>query len=203
MTTQTSDRFIYRGEHHSLEGIQGRKLFDPEDHGFKPVEISTGCRRGFHCTYEVTTTELLLREVYLGLGERDTAAALAGKGGKLFGQLPKRYTECGRRINLSTREVTTSWESSEFRVDQLSEPVSFTGGLLLCDDFMWEMREVGDYSSYPYMWRVAHELVFENGRLVEEHDRSSEMTEYRDMLSAMKDFEKRSFRFPFVIGGLS
>lgn len=68
-------------------------------------------------------------------------------------------------------------------VDDLREVVPFTGGLLLGDGFI---REMYDHMGFhlAYKFREVHELVFNGGRLTEEHDRSTQMAEFREMLSA-------------------
>jgi hypothetical protein len=183
MTAQISDTFRFRDKPRALAGINGSGLFDPAQHGIQPVMISTACWRGYYSAYEVADSALFLTEIHLGLGEGDTAAAARGEGPKLFGKVPRRYTEHGHRTNLRTGEVTTSWESSDFRVGGLREVVPFTGGLLLGDDFIEEMYvHMGYHPAYKF--RVVHELVFDCGRLVEEHDRSAQMAEFREMLSS-------------------
>jgi hypothetical protein len=181
MTAQISDTFYYRKKPRALAGINGSGLFDPAQHGIKPVMISTACWRGYYCTYEVEDGGLFLTEVHLGLGREDAAAR--GEGPKLFGRIPRRYTVLGHRQNVRTGEVTTSWESGEFKVDDIREPVPFTGGLLLGDDFIHEMYvHMGFHPAYKF--RVVYELVFDGGRLVEEHDRSAQIAEFREMLSS-------------------
>jgi hypothetical protein len=182
MTAQISDTIRYRKKPRALAGINGAGLFNPAQHGIKSAAISTACWRGYFCTYDVEDGALFLTEVHLGLGQEDAAAAARGEGPKLFGKIPRRYTKHGHRHDLRTGEVTTSWESSDFKVDDLREPVPFTGGLLLGDDFIREMYvHMGFHPAYKF--RNVHELVFDSGRLVEEHDRSAQIAEFREMLS--------------------
>lgn len=183
MTAQISDTFCYRGKPYALAGIHGSGLFDPEQHQIKPVMISTACWRGYYCTYEVEDGGLFLTQVHLGLGEEDAATAAKGEGPRLFGKIPSRYTEYGHRQDLRSGKVTASWESWDYKVEGIREPVGFSGGLLLGDDFIREMYvHMGFHPAYKF--RVVHELVFDSGRLVEEHDRSAQMSEFREMLSA-------------------
>jgi hypothetical protein len=183
MTAQMSDTFVYREKPFSLAGINGSGLFDPAQQGVKAVGWSTACWSGFHCSYEVADTSLFLTQVNLGLSHEDEAAVARGQGPRLFGKAPHRYTEHGYRENARTGKVTTSWESSDFVVDGLRELVPFTGGLLLGDDFIREMYvHMGFHPAYKF--RVVHELVFDGGRLTEDHDRSAAMAEVRDKLSS-------------------
>lgn len=183
MTAQISDTFRYGSKPRSLAGINGSGLFDPAQYGVKAVGWSTACWRGYHSTYEVADGWLFLTKVNLGLSEEDIATAALGEGPKLFGKVPRRYTEHGHSTNLRTGEVKTSWESSDFVVDALREVVPFTGGLLLGDEFIQEMYvHMGFHPAYKF--RVVHELIFDAGQLVEEHDRSAQMAEFREMLSS-------------------
>jgi hypothetical protein len=131
MTAQIRDKVHYREKSRSLAGKNGAGLFDPAQHGIRPVAISTACYRGYHCTYEVEGGALLLTEVHLGLSEKHKASAARGDGPRLFGKVPRRYTEHGGRMYLPTGEVRTSWESSDFKIDGIREPIPFTGGLVL------------------------------------------------------------------------
>jgi hypothetical protein len=175
MTAQISDTFRYRGKPRSLAGINGTGLFDPAQQGVQAVGWSTACYRGFYCTYEVADGSLFLVQVNLGLSAEDRATATHGGEPKLFGKVPRRYPVGGK--------VKTSRESSEFIVDGLREVVPFTGGLLLGDHFIQEMYvHMGFHPAYKF--REVHELVFDSGRLVEEHDRSAQMAEFRENLSS-------------------
>jgi hypothetical protein len=183
MTAQISDTVGYRDRPRALAGVNGSGLFDPAGHGVQAVGWSTACWRGYHCTYEVTDGALLLTQVHLGLGRKDAAAAERGAGPQLFGKVPRRYTIHGHSTNLRTGEVATSWPSSDFVVDGLREVVPFTGGLLLGDGFIRAMYvHMGFYPAYKF--REVHELIFDAGLLTAEYDRSAQMAEFREMLSA-------------------
>src|SRR5262249_2281467 len=58
----------------------------------------------------------------------------------------------------------------------------FTGAMLLADDYIQELW--GMITPDAYKYREVHELVFQDGKLVEEHDRSGTVAEFRQMLSA-------------------
>ncbi|WP_199300064.1 hypothetical protein [Trichocoleus sp. FACHB-262] len=174
MTGQISDSFDYRNQPYSLVGIRGVGLFDPAQHGIKPVAISTACWRGFFCIYEVADNALFLTTLYIGLGNEDEATAVRGEGPKLFGKVPSRYP-------LPKLKWMPNHESSDFKVDGIRELIPFTGGLLLGKDFIQDMYVHGGYQR-AYKFREVHEMVFDSGRLVEEHDRSAQMSELREMI---------------------
>ncbi len=182
MTAQISDEVIYRGKSYGIAGINGSGLFDPSEHGLNPAMISTACWRGYHCTYEVADGLLLLTKVNIGLGGEDLASAERGEGPLLFGKVPRRYTIHGRAENVRTGEVKTSWESSDFLVEGLRERIAFSGGLLLGRGFIREMYvHMGFHPAYKF--REVHELLFEEGRVVKEADRSAEVAEFREMVA--------------------
>lgn len=182
MTAQISDTVLYHKKSCAIAGINGSGLFDPVQYGIKPVMISTACWRGYYCTYEVADTSLFLTQLNIGLSEADQSKAEQGDGLKLFGKIPTRYIEYGQLINLKKNKTVTHWESSDFKIDGLRELIPFTGGLLLGDDFIREMYvHMGFHPAYKF--RTVYELVFDNGQLVEEHDRSSQMAQFREMLS--------------------
>jgi len=183
VTAQFSDTVRYRKKPRAIAGVKGTGLFDPAQQGVKAVGWSTACYRGFHCTYEITNGSLFLTQVNLGLGEKDRDLVARGEGPKLYGKVPRRYTEHGHSTNVRTGEVTTSWQSSDFVVDGLQELVPFTGGLLLGDKFIREMYvHMGFHPAYKF--REVHELVFDYGRVTLEQDCSAPMAEFREMLSS-------------------
>ncbi|BAY13467.1 hypothetical protein NIES2098_66620 [Calothrix sp. NIES-2098] len=144
--------------------------------------ISTACWRGYYCTYEVADTFLFLTQLNIGLSEADQSKAEQEDGLKLFGKTPTRYTEYGHLIHLISNKTETQWESSDFKIDNLRELIPFTGGLLIGDDFIREMYvHMGFHPAYKF--RNVYELIFDNGQLIEEHDRSSKMAQLREMLS--------------------
>jgi hypothetical protein len=162
MTAQVNDSILYRLEKYAIAGINGAGLFQPEDHGITPVAISTGCWRGYYCTYEVVDASLRLKQLHIGLNEQDQAAAERCEGPLLFGAGPS-YSESERC----------------FVYDGLQELIAFTGGLLLGAEFIWDFYvHMGFHPAWKY--RTVHELIFEQGRLIGEADRSKDMAQLRE-----------------------
>lgn len=155
MTAQFSDPVKYRGKSYSVAGRNGGGLFDPAAHGLKPVGKCSACWRGFVCTYAVDGGHLLLDTL---------AVCLDGPAPPLFGVSPKPDAG-GFRI------FDAVYEGLAYRVP-------YTGGLLLADDFIEELYvHMGFHPAWKY--REVHELVFHDGRLVQEADRSPQMAEFR------------------------
>lgn len=168
MTRQIKDEFHYRSESLLLVASNGSGLFDPEQYGIRMFSYNTGCRRGFYCTYEVEGRALLITEVHLNLVDKDKAAADQGKL-LLFGKAPQRYTD----------EYGFGFPT----IDDIREPIPFTGGLLIGDNAIYETDMF--VANHPGCGRkTVYELVFDSGRLIEEHDRSAQMAEFRELLSS-------------------
>ena len=158
MTAQISDRAWYRGKEYSIAGRNGWGLFDPEEHGLKPVGACTACYRGHVCTYEVREGRLFLDKLAISLN--GPAPLLFGRG--------------------ADKESEHSFFSATY--DRLRHPLPCTGGFLLADDFIDELYvHMGFHPAWKY--RVVHELKFRDGELVSEADRSREMAEFRQELA--------------------
>lgn len=161
MTAQLSDSFILRGETYAIAGVNGDGLFDPTTHDLQPTMLSTACWRGFLCTYTVAQDGLMLTRLAIGITEPGTGGRLTGDGPERFGVRP-RYDQ---------------WEGHVY--EPITEPVAFTGGLLIARDFIRDLYvHMGFHPAWKY--REVHELLFEDGRLQTSDDRSDAIAEIRD-----------------------
>lgn len=165
MTAQINDRVFHCGRRYSLAGMNGEGLFDPSDYGLKPESCLSACWRGYHVDYEVRDSTLLLTSVTIGLSLPDKLLASRGQlpfaPGVIMGK-PK--------FGLGT-------------IEGLSSSVPYTGGLLIADNFI---RELYVHMGFHPAWKFqdVRELIFEHGRLLEDHDRSSAMAALRERLAA-------------------
>lgn len=66
MTAQIPDTFYYNGERYELVALDGEKFITPQDYGMNPLELNTGCYRGFYSTYEINNEGLFLKQMTLG-----------------------------------------------------------------------------------------------------------------------------------------
>jgi hypothetical protein len=165
MTAQINDSVFHRKAEFNIAGISGSGLFEPKPHGVEPFEICTACYRGYYVEYAIDDGQLLLKQVTVGLSDSDHTAARAGRGPQLFG-LPPRYDQKAR-----------AWA-----YDGLRRPVAFSGGLLLGADFIQELYvHMGFHPAWKY--REVREILFEQGLVTDDFDRSAEMQMLRDRLS--------------------
>lgn len=157
MTAQISDSVRYRAHVYALAGVNGNGLFDPSNCGMKPIGRCTACWRGFLCRYKVDCKQkrLLLERLAVCLNEPATV---------LFEVEPKK-------------------DEGEFPLfsaiyEGLDYQVPYTGGLLLANDFVRELYvHMGFHPAWKY--REVHEVIFENGCLIQEENRSEQMAELR------------------------
>lgn len=155
MTAQFSDPVEYRGQSYSIAGKNGAGLFDPSQHGMKPVGKCSACWRGFVCEYIVDGQRLLLDQLLICLDE---------PGPVLFGVEPKPDEGKIRLFDVV--------------YEDLRHPVSYSGGLLLAREFIDELYvHMGFHPAWKY--REVHELLFRDGELVQETDRSEQIAELR------------------------
>lgn len=155
MTAQIHDQVRYQGRLLDIAGINGRGLFDPNQHGFDPAMLHTACWRGFYCLYKATD-QLELETLHIGRSQDQQAP-------------PPLFNTPGRWLP----------DQHCFRFDFQHAPIPFSGGLLLGGDFIDEMYvHMGFHPAYKF--RVVHELIFEDGRLSEARDRSEDMAAFRE-----------------------
>jgi hypothetical protein len=159
MTAQASEIVRLEGQDFSLAGVDGRGLFDPRDHGIVTHAVSSACWRGFVNTYEVSEDRLWLVHLTIGFHGREAPVVFGVKPEHEKGDLP-HYGYAG-----------------------LKRPVDFTGGFLLGRDFVREMYvHMGFHPGYAY--RIVKEILFDEGRVLEQIDRSDEMAEIREAMLA-------------------
>ena len=164
MTAQFSDPVTYRGEQYALTGNSGKGLFDPTAHGMKPVGRFSACWRGFICDYRIDRQALSLHTLRINLD---------GQASVLFGIKPEPDEE----IHLD--EIALRLFDVIYR--RMNYKVPYTGGLLLARDFIEELYvHMGFHAAWKY--REVHELIFDNGDLLEESDRSKEIADFREAM---------------------
>ncbi|WP_147341223.1 hypothetical protein [Actinomadura logoneensis] len=143
---------IYEDRSYALAGQDGEGLFSPSALGLRPVPMSTACWRGHVCEYTVLGGELVLT----GLEMR-----VEGEPPTVFGLAPV-HREGARGP----------------RYQGLREPMRFTGRLVLGRELLSEWYvHMGFQSAWKY--EEVRELVFDDGRLTEAHDRSEDAARRR------------------------
>lgn len=162
MTAQVQDSFSYFGENHALVAFSNDEPFSPASAGYRPVMASTACYRGYVCGYEVKDDQLRLCELWVNHQPGEAPITQRLQPPDLNGIVGARETA-----------FFGSWHFSNVGL-----PLTYSGGLLLGRDFIRELYvHLGFHPAWKY--QHVHELVFEQGRLVEARDASQDMARLR------------------------
>jgi hypothetical protein len=165
MTAQINDSVFHRKRRYSVAGVSGKGLFDPASYGIQAKSFSTACWRGFHVDYEVIDSRLTLTAVSIELPVEHRAAAARGELTFAPGLRPAKD------------------KFGVPRFEGLSLPIPYTGGLLLGDSFIRKLYvHMGFHPAWKY--QNVRELIFEQGTLLEDHDRSAKMATLRERLAS-------------------
>ena len=172
MTAQASDTVIYRDRDYKLAHDAGTGLLNVfAALGYRPHPTSTACYAGYIAGYSIIDGWLFLSNLEVGLPDEFYDPNYVGEPPKLFGVSPDLGGFFGANY------------------EGLSEPMPFTGGLILGNGFIWDLYEhSGSHPAWKY--ERVYEVIFDSGQVVEEHDRSASMAEHR----TNKDEYRRKWR---------
>lgn len=167
MTTQATDSLAYAGDDWSIEGSVGHGMFRLKDHGIEGNMSATSCYRGYIAAYRLADEDKILR-----LAEVTLTHDFKWEGGDtppLFGAVLQKHHVGGWPIYLN-----------------LSQPVHFSGGLLIATDYRREWRDLN--AAYPALgFAIVHELLFHDGVLQTAADRSAEFRALRQLAQSQSD----------------
>jgi len=177
MTTQIRDSIRYQGRFFCIEEATGVGMFTPASHGLKPVPLATACHRGFVCSFSLTDGTLRLEALLLGIDPLSRLRIKYGKATPLLGRPP----QLDERFGNAAVYPSLDW------------PVPLTGGLRLGAGFIHRSLLAPDFDPlWPY--EEAHELCFEDGALIEAHDRTEALARLRQAhpLPARRDLGREA-----------
>lgn len=167
MTAQINDTFRHGDKNYSVAGISEGELFDPAILDLKPSMASTACWRGYQVLYSVLDRHLVVADLHVNLLEEDDESYLRKEGPPINGVVPTGPDEEFDFFN-------NHYEGVNYHLE-------YTGGLLLADGFIEQLYvHMGFHPAWKYQSVI--ELIFENGVLVDEFDRSERMAEIREMI---------------------
>jgi hypothetical protein len=173
VTIQIKDIVQFNDSEFEAIGKCGSGLFDPAQVGVRALMYATWCRHGFHCVYTIADNVLRLSKVYISFSHEDCIALKQGQGPRLFGKVPRHYP-----WYLSAQEDPV--ESYDYLVDELDEPMSFSGALVLGGDII-ESR-MGSMGIPPALkYRTIFEVVFQEGWICDMRDHSASMVKLSDL----------------------
>jgi hypothetical protein len=167
MTTQATDSLEYAGNNWIIKGRVGDGMFRLRDHGIEGNVRATSCYRGYVAAYRLSDEDKILR-----LGEVIITHDFEWEGGDtppLFGAVLQKHHDGGWPI-----------------YPNLSQPVRFSGALLVGTDHRREWRDLD--AGYPALGSATvHELLFHGGVLQAVIDRSAEFRALRRLAQSQTD----------------
>lgn len=171
MTAQIDDKFHLDGVDYSLAGISEGELFDPSLLGIRPVGTCTACWRGYQAIFGILEGRLVLKTLHAELIlETEPYSAIVGP--PINGVAP------------TGPEREHDWFNNHYT--DINYHLEYTGGLLLADGFIRELYvHMGFHPAWKY--KTVRELVFDNGRLTANGDRSERVAELRRSILASRD----------------
>lgn len=173
MTAQIQDVFHYRNQPYALAGISEGELFDVASLGVAPVPSCSACWRGYQAEYALRDGRLVLASLHL---------SLEGCGPTLHGVKPSRVK-------------AERYDFFNNHYEGLDLPIAYSGGVLLADGFL---RALYVHMGFHPAWKYERviELVFDEGRLTGEHDRSERMAELRERFTRTEEVEASPKQMP-------
>lgn len=157
----------------SVAAICGGTLFDPGSIGIKPEPTNTACWRGFHCVYSVEEDRLWLSRLTIGIKQSDVKLGRV----EIFGKIPEPSSGLGR----IRHDDAIGSHPIDYDVKDIREPIGFSGGILAGTDFIKELyTHMGFHPAYKFNHVV--ELIFEDGKLLHQQDRSDKARSIRERL---------------------
>lgn len=177
MTAQMNDKFQYRRKNYAIAGISEGDLFEPDTLDMKPAGLCSACWRGYVAEYGVKSKHLVLHSLKINL----------------LKEIGEKYEiESGPPVN-SVRPHVFKGRGSFFNnvYKGINLHLEYSGGLLLADGFIQSLYvHMGFHPAWKY--ETVIELVFENGVLTSEYDRSEKMAEIRALVAEQRDDDPRN-----------
>lgn len=177
MTAQIDDLFRHADKEYSVSGISEGELFDPGLLELKPCGTCTACWRGYQAIFAVSNRRLVLDTLHVNLFQE-------GEG---------YHRQEGPPINgVTPAPAIEKYDWFNNHYSSLEYHLEYSGGLLLADGFIRDLYvHMGFHPAWKY--RSVLELIFENGVLQQEFDRSERMAEIRQRFLDAKDKSRESF----------
>ncbi len=162
MVAQISDNFKYLGTDFELLGLNGEGLFNPGEYGVRPTMMSTACSRGYVCDYEITNSEILMRNLLLRTEEVQAYPEIDG-----VKPIFKNIYKAGEYKNLKLY-------------------IKYSGGILLGTESIHDMNfYTGDQK--PHDFHKVKEIIFVDGKIIKFKDHSQKMRKIRSKLEHLND----------------
>ena len=171
MASQISDKFQFKGVEYAIAGISREPLFEPSILGLTPTGMCSLCWRGYQGMFSLSDSNVVLKKLHINLLDR----------GQDFASLTGPAID-----NVSPAGPDSEWDIFNNHYVGVDYRLDYTGGLLLADEFIDDLSfHIGFDPAWKYK-RVL-ELVFVNGVLQEEFDRSEQISNVRHAMLETHD----------------
>ena len=165
MTAQISDVFRYREDEFDIAGISEGELFDITSLGLQPQSCSTACWRGYRAIFALCGSQLVVDTLHVSLYSiLDNDDWRSDVGPVIEGLSPSRGRDDDGFNN---------------HYERVKYPLTYSGGLLIARDLIYGLHVHMGFDS-PWNYRTVVELIFEEGVLKHEFDRSQKMAQFRE-----------------------
>jgi hypothetical protein len=162
VTAQWPDRVVYQAQQYFIAGKKGAGLLTPISFGIEVCVLATAAYRGYVCEYSIINQQLYLTEVMLQTLQRPYPE-LAGVQSQVHENLPVGYYP-GLQIECP-----------------------FSGGLVVVQGPL--QKHSSGVLPNPASYEIVKEMIFQDGRVTNLIDHSTQMAEIRyrlDELEALK-----------------
>jgi len=179
MTGQMHDQFRLRGELLALVGHSVRWQFHPELFGLEPREASTACWRGYLAVFGLSGSRLVLEELHINLP--GPGGGNQRKEGPLIDGIRPTGPEEGEGFlhGPTTTMAYVAFEGFNNHYVGMNHHLAYTGGLLIGENLITGLYV---HQGFQPAWKfeTVIELIFEDGVLRRECNRSRQMAEIRE-----------------------
>ncbi len=173
MTIQINDTCFHRKTEFDALYHVGRDIFTPWHLGFTPVSSSTACNRGYVAHFSIIDAQLFLTSIHIGFWPSAALHVKIGEAPIIYGVPPSASNSCG------------------YLFEGFQTPLTFNGALILGDEYIED--EHSEHSWIPlWDYKYVREVLFENGRVTDDFNRSSEIADLRLKVINDKDLASLS-----------
>ena len=166
MASQISNKFQLKGKEYAVAGISNGELFEPSLFDLDPTGMCSLCWRGYQAIFSLSDTHLVLETLHINLLDKDQNFA----------------SQTGPVINnVSPSGPDSEWDIFNNHYTGMKYRLDYTGGLLLADGFI---DDLSFHIGFEPAWKFKRvlELVFANGVVQMEFDRSEQIAQAREKI---------------------
>ena len=186
MTAQVPNTLEFQGNLFVVVDASNGDLFDPGQHGFTPISLSTACHRGFVCAYVIEGDRLLLQNLEISHGVRDPKASA-----RALLPLPE-FHRVSARLDYR-QDADGGFQDCHGKYDGLGLALAYSGSVMISrnSNDQYEPRFMG----YARAWDYDSTLMisFSDGSVGSVRDCSAQIRTFIDryMIDDWVDPEQR------------